>query len=405
MKHLYSRRRALKTSAQTLIGSHLSFTALAGLVSTQSAAASAVAGVRALYGKDELEILSDRPFNAETPAHLLNDPVTPTSRLFVRNNGIPPTQTAPWTLHIEGESCVRPTSITLADLKSRFTHHTLQLQLECGGNGRAEFRPRTPGNQWTTGAIGCPEWTGVRLKDVLSYVGVKDDAIYVAFQGADTHLSNDLSKSAISRGVPISKALEDESLLAFKLNGEDIPLVHGAPLRLVLGGWPGSVSGKWLTHLLLRDRIHDGAKMLGNSYRVPCEPVAPGTAVDAAAMCIIHSMPVKSLITSHRSGVKLPAGQPLTMGGQAWAGDLAVTRMQTSIDFGQTWQAAELARPVNRLAWQQWQASIAFPKPGYYEVWARAEDELARTQPMLVPGWNPKGYLNNACHRIAVNVA
>ncbi len=353
--------------------------------------------------KPDLRVLNDRPLNAETPAHLLNDATTPTRYLFVRNNGNPPVDTNPeeWQLRIEGESCVRPTTFSIDELKERFEIVSYDLQLECGGNGRSEFRPRASGNQWTTGAIGCPRWTGVRVKDVLDYCGVKEDAQYVGFLGADTHLSGDPNKVVISRGVPVEKAREVESLIAFELNGEPIPLLHGAPLRLVCGGWPGSVSGKWLTHLLIRDRVHDGPKMGGNSYRVPCAPVAPGTEVPDDQMCIIESMPVKSLITSPRSGMTVNGSQ-LDVSGQAWAGDLKVTSVHTSVDFGQTWQAAEVAAPRNRLAWQQWRARVHFPKPGYYEIWARATDELGRSQPMLIPGWNPKGYLNNAAHRTAV---
>ncbi len=361
----------------------------------------------AIPGKEGLVVLNDRPLNAETPAHLLDDDTTPISRLFVRNNGTPPLDVDPtaWRLSVGGESCVRPTTFSLAELKSRFPHVSYHLQMECGGNGRAEFRPRAPGNQWTTGAVGCPRWTGVRVRDVLAFCGVKTDAVYLGYASADTHLSGDPEKRVISRGVPLHKALEEESLIAFELNGEPLPHLHGAPLRLVCGGWPGSVSGKWLTELLIRDRVHDGAKMGGSSYRVPCAPVAPGTQVADDHMCIIESMPVKSLITFPRSGVSLTGGTRHIVRGHAWAGDQNVSAVHVSTDYGATWQQAELAQPVNRLAWQRWQAPVVFTQRGYHEVWARATDTQGRSQPMLVPGWNPKGYLNNAAHRIAVAVA
>ncbi|MGE0621032.1 MAG: sulfite oxidase [Pseudomonadales bacterium] len=352
----------------------------------------------------ELRVLNDRPLNAETPAHLLDDPITPAGRLFVRNNGLLPESmdAASWQLSVGGEACLGSRTFSIAELKRSFEHHTYQLQLECGGNGRAEFRPRVPGNQWTTGAVGNPEWTGVRVKDVLETCGIAPGAVYLAFRSADRHLSGDSGKDVISRGVPMAKALEAESLIAFAQNGEDIPPLHGAPLRLVCGGWPGSVSGKWLTELLIRDRVHDGAKMTGDSYRMPCKPVAPGAAVADGDMCIIESMPVKSLVTFPRSGVRVRAGSPFVVRGKAWAGDRSVTRVETSIDFGQTWQGARLAPPANRLAWQLWETSVTAPLDGYYEVWARATDDAGISQPMLVPGWNPKGYLNNATHRIAV---
>ena len=360
-----------------------------------------------LPGKSGLTVLNDRPINAETPAHLLDDRITPAARLFVRNNGIPPVQASQpdqWMLELNGESCVHAKKLTVAELKANFEHYTLQLQIECGGNGRSEFYPPARGNQWTTGAVGCPEWTGVRLRDVLEYCGVKDDAVYVAYEAADRHLSGDSSKRPISRGVPMHKALEDESMIVWAMNGEPLPLLHGYPLRLMCAGWPASVSGKWLTKLLLRNRVHDGEKMLGQSYRVPCKPVAPGASVADEDMCIIESMPVKSLITFPKSGLSHATGESLQIRGHAWAGDLSVVEVFTTIDFGATWQQASIEMAANRLAWQHWSASVNFPEPGYYEIWARAVDSDGNSQPVVLPGWNPRGYLNNACHRIAVGV-
>ena len=353
-----------------------------------------------------LVVLNDRPVNAETPAHLLDDPVTPVDRLFVRNNGLPPVEIDPakWTLTIDGEAVEKSVSFTMAELKQRFKHYSYQLVLECGGNGRSEFDPPARGNQWTTGAVGCPRWTGVRLADVLRAAGLKDNAVYIGYYGADTHISGNPDKRPISRGVPVAKALEDETLIAWQINGEDLPPMNGYPLRLVVGGWPASTSGKWLQRISVRDRIHDGPKMGGYSYRVPCEPVVAGAEVAEDDMCIIESMPVKSLLTYPRSGVVQKLTDPLVVRGHAWAGDLAVDKVVVSIDFGQTWQPARLEKPVNRLAWQHFDAKITFPQAGYYEVWARASDDTGRAQPMVVPGWNPKGYLNNACHRVAVKV-
>ncbi len=359
-------------------------------------------------GKDDLTVLGDRPLNAETPAHLLDDEVTPASRLFVRNNGNPPPadgiDPASWTLSLGGESLLRPASFTVAALREQFETVSLQLTIECGGNGRSEFNPPVTGNQWTVGAVGCPRWTGVRLRDVLEHCGIADDAVYVAYHAADTHLSGDPAKEPISRGVPIAKALEAESLIAWAINDEPLPWHNGHPLRLVIGGWPASTSGKWLTRVDVRDRVHDGAKMTGSSYRVPKVPVQPGSEVPDEDMAIIESMPVKSLVTFPRSGVTQPLGEEFEVRGHAWAGDLEVAELHVSIDFGANWQPAELRRPVNRLAWQRWRHRLRFPQVGYYEVWARAVDSQGRSQPMVVPGWNPKGYLNNACHRIAVQV-
>ncbi|WP_211253897.1 sulfite oxidase [Pelobacter seleniigenes] len=363
------------------------------------------ADMKKIDGKiPEMIILNDKPLNAEPPPHFLDDSVTPYDKMFVRNNGIPPVQVdaATWKLTIEGESAKKSVSLSIADLKKKFKTYTYQIQLECGGNGRSEFNPPAKGNQWRVGAVSCAEWTGVRLRDVLEYVGIKDDAVYIGYYGTDTHVSGDPNKVVISRGVPMSKALEDESLIAWAMNGEDIPPLHGYPLRLITGGWPASTSGKWLNRIVIRNKEHDGPKMTGMSYRVPAYPVAPGTKVPEKDMAVIQSMPVKSLITSPRSGSLATLGQELEVRGHAWAGDLAIKAVDISIDFGSTWHACDLKAPRNRLAWQDWSAKVSFPQAGYYEIWARATDENGTMQPMVVPGWNPRGYLNNACHRVAV---
>lgn len=360
-----------------------------------------------LFQKDkEMVVLNDRPWNIEARAHLLDDRITPNSSMFIRNNGLVPENinVKDWSLSVDGESALEQRTYTLAELKSKFKHHTYQLTLECGGNGRAEFNPPAKGNQWTVGAVSCAEWTGIRLRDVLEDVGIKKDAVYIGYHAVDQHLTRDPKKEPISRGAPMAKALQDETLLAFQMNGEDIPLVHGYPLRLVAGGWPASVSGKWVNRISIRNKVHDGPKMTGDSYKVPCNPVAPGEKVADGDMCIIASMPVKSVITYPKTGAMIAAGKKLNIRGHAWAGELEVAAMEYSIDFGATWKKCLLEKPANRLAWQHFSAQVDFPKKGYYEIWSKATDTQGTAQPMLIPGWNPKGYLNNACQRIAVKV-
>lgn len=222
-----------------------------------------------MFKKDkEMVVLNDKPWNIEAKAHLLDDKITPNSKMFIRNNGRIPEDidVNNWTLVIDGESVRKEKIYSLAELKSKFKHYTYQLTLECGGNGRSEFNPPAKGNQWTIGAVHCAEWTGIRLKDLLDDVGIKKSAVYIGYHSADIHLSGDPSKEPISRGAPIKKALQDETLLAFKMNGKDIPLAHGYPLRLVAGGWPASVSGKWVNRISIRNKEHDGTKMKGTAY-------------------------------------------------------------------------------------------------------------------------------------------
>ncbi len=364
----------------------------------------ALAGEAVIRGKDGLVVLNERPLSAETLAHLLDDAITPSARHFIRNNGILPesVDAAAWTLTVDG-LVETPLTLGIADLRRRFDVVTAALTLECAGNGRAFFDPPADGAQWTYGAVACAEWTGVRLADVLKAAGVKAGAVYTAHEGADAHPSGEPGRQPISRGVPIAKAMDPNMLIAFAQNGAPIHPMNGAPLRLVVPGWPGSCSQKWLTRLRLRDRVHDGAKMTGTSYRVPARPLAPGEALGEADFVIIEAMPVKSLITrpatGHRTGARAVEAR-----GHAWAGERTVSAVRLSIDFGATWTDAALDTPVNAGAWQNWRASVEFPGPGYYEIWARATDSEGVGQPHAV-AWNPKGYLNNALHRVAVTVA
>ncbi|MEJ1996432.1 MAG: sulfite oxidase [Limibacillus sp.] len=357
-----------------------------------------------IEGKNGLTVLNDRPVNAETPAHLLDDAITPTARHFIRNNGLPPEDVSAegWELTIDG-LVDNPMTMSIEDLKSNFDVVTEALTLECGGNGRAFFDPPASGNQWTVGAVACSNWTGVRLADVLKAAGVKDSVVYTAHYGADAHLSGDPDKLPISRGVPIAKAMNPHNLIAFEQNGEPIHPMNGAPLRLVVPGWPGSCSQKWLTRIQLRDVVHDGPKMTGTSYRVPNRPVAPGEEVAKEDFVIIEAMPVKSLITSPESGGST-GSRTMQVRGHAWAGDRSVRSVEVSIDFGATWVAAGLDAPVNPYAWQNWATEVTFPQAGYYEVWARATDDTGVSQPFAI-AWNPKGYLNNSMHRVSIQVA
>ena len=363
----------------------------------------AFAAEDAITGKDGLTVLNDRPLNAETPPHLLDDAITPTSRHFIRNNGIPPedTDAKGWKLTIDG-LVDNPMTLTIDDLKKKFDVVTEALVIECGGNGRAFHVPPAKGNQWTYGAVGCSEWTGVRLADVLKAAGVKKNVVYTAHEGADAHLSGKEGKLPISRGVPIEKALNEHNLIAFAQNGAAIHPMNGAPLRLVIPGWPGSCSQKWLKRVWLRDKVHDGPKMTGTAYRVPNRPVKPGEKVDKKDFVIIHAMPVKSLISHPATGLKTP-DKEMEVRGHAWAGDRQVESVHISIDFGATWMEAKLEKPDDDYAWANWRAEVNFPQNGYYEIWARATDSEGVSQPHAI-AWNPKGYLNNSMHRVAVTV-
>ncbi|WPB84065.1 sulfite oxidase [Sediminicoccus rosea] len=413
----WGRRGMLKGAALASMGAalggsipfarHMPGGLLPALFARPAAAQSAPAVFR-MEGKAELILQGDRPLVGETPEHMLDEAVTSYRYFFVRNNGqIPePLTTDPnaWRLTIDGEVNT-PLTLTLGELRSRFPSVTRQLQMECGGNGRAFFTPQTRGNQWGNGAISNGEWTGVRLRDVLAAAGLKPGAAFTGHFGADPHLSGATDRQAISRGMPIAKAMDEDTIIAFALNGQPVPHIHGAPVRLIVPGWPGSLSQKWLTRITILDKPHTGAGMGGTSYRIPVRPIVPGSNNNGADFVDMTSMPVRSILSSHAHGSRLAAGtRSLDLRGAAWAGDLSVRAVDVSVDFGASWTAMQVAAPANRHAWQRWQGRVALPSDGYFEVWYRATDSAGKMQPFAAANWNPQGYGANPISRAAILV-
>lgn len=362
-------------------------------------------------GKDRgLVVLGDRPLVAETPEALLDEPTTPIGRFFVRNNGlVPPDRTGSeadaWAFRIEGE-VNQPLSLTLGELKSRFSARTFRMVLECGGNGRSFFTPAARGNPWTNGGASCAEWTGAPLAEVLRAAGLKADAKFLGMFGADPHLSGDAARQAISRGMPIEKGLERHTLIVWGMNGEPLPHIHGGPVRLIVPGWPGSLSQKWLTRVLVRKDPHDGAGMGGTSYRMPTVPIVPGSNPDGRTnFADMTSMPTRAIITAPANGARLPAGtRSVTIRGAAWGGEQHPTRVDVSSNGGQSWTRMDLTPRRNKYDWVRWQGQLALPSDGYFELWVRARDSRGAWTPHVAQNWNPQGYGANPMHRVAVLV-
>jgi len=359
------------------------------------------------HKSDALVVLGEAPFVAETPASQLDDDTTPTDKFFIRNNGLTPARAHDpdrWTVTIDGE-VQNPLALTLDALRARFETVTLRMVLECGGNGRSFFDPPTRGVQWTNGGVGCAEWTGVRVADVLKAAGVKSSAVFSGHFGADPDLSGSTDRQAMSRGVPIAKLMEEHNLIVWGMNGKPLDHIHGFPVRLVIGGWPASVSTKWLTRIWIRDRVHDGPGMGGMAYRVPIEPIAPGDLIDESNLRDLESMPVRSIITNPADGTRLPPGtREISLRGAAWAGDHDVQQVSVSIDRGATWQDASLCAPRNRYDWTRWTARVPLPSDGYFEISSRATDSRGVSQPYVANFWNPEGYGANPVHRLRVRV-
>jgi DMSO/TMAO reductase YedYZ molybdopterin-dependent catalytic subunit len=355
---------------------------------------------------DGLVVLGEKPLVAETPEHLLDDDTTPNNKFFIRNNGIIPESAKDvdgWKLTVDGEVNSK-LELTVAELKKKFRTVTRRMVLECGGNGRSFFTPQARGNQWTNGGAGCAEWTGVRLADLFRAAGLKGSAVFTGHYGGDASLA-DPNRPSIARGVPIRKAMDQNNLVVWAMNGEPLPNIHGGPLRLIIPGWPGSVSAKWLNRIWVRDKVHDGPGMGGTSYRVTIKPMVPGGKPDPKNFRDLESMPVRSIITSPANGTKLGADvREVSLRGAAWDGDGSVRRVDVSINFGATWQRAQLQPTRNRYDWRRWTATVRLPSDGYYEIWTRATDQRGRMQPHVAGSWNPQGYGGNPMHRIAILV-
>lgn len=356
---------------------------------------------KAIPDKPGMIVHNTRPINGEFPPHLLDDDVTPSRRHFVRNNGLVPDRAVKrdpqgWTLTVDGE-VNRTLQLTLADLM-KLPAVTFPALIECGGNGRGLFEPKVRGNQWAQGAVGCSEWTGARLRDVLQMAGLKPSAVYTGHYGEDPPIGK---AEPFSRGIPIDKAMEEHTLIAYKMNGQDLEPLNGYPVRLVVPGWIGSCSQKWLTRIWIRDRVHDADKMQGYSYRVPAHPVVPGTIPPKEDMVIATSWLIKSMITHPAADAQVRAGDTIPVRGHAWAGERKVAAVRVSTDYGMTWRDAALRPAAARYAWARFEAQVRVPEKGYHEIWAQAIDDRGQAQPFRQP-WNPRGYLGNVVHRVPV---
>jgi sulfite oxidase len=347
-----------------------------------------------------MKVLTERPLTANATAENLNDAVTPANRLFIRNNLLTPDlQAAGHTLTIKG-LVDKQVTLTYDDLKKTFPAVTAQGMLECAGSGRTAFSPLPKGTPWNpSGGYGCPKWTGARLRDILKAAGVKPGAVHVAFFGAD--FGELPTAKPVVRSIPMSKAMEPNTLVAWAINGEPLPKVHGFPLRMIVPGWVGSASIKWLVGIEVLDAPFKGTYM-DDSYRVPAHPIAPGEKMPKETIST-EAWPVKSVITMPAPGARFKAGDKLSIAGKAWAGDNAVTKVEISLDEGVTWKQATLAKPGDKYAWRVFTFSAQPKRQGYVTIVARATDSKGNVQP-IVAAWNPLGYFWNGIHRVGVTV-
>jgi DMSO/TMAO reductase YedYZ molybdopterin-dependent catalytic subunit len=359
-----------------------------------------------LPGKVPLIKRTWRPPNFETPTHYFNDAFTPNEAFFVRYHlaNIPEVDASTWRLRIGGPALEKSLELDLGALQREFEPAEVAALCICSGNRRGLSDPHVPGVQWGNGAMGNARWKGVRLRDVLQRAGLKGSALEVVADGADTALvpkTPDFIKS-----IPIWKALDEHTLLAWEMNGEPLPHWNGFPLRLVVPGWTATYWIKHLTTLEVVDEPHRGFWMT-TGYRIPKGkfPIVDRfLSQETEANTPITEMVVSSLVTNLRDGGYLPAGKPAVVRGVAWDGGFGIRSVDVSLDGGRLWRPADLAPELGRYAWRQWSFPIASPQAGdEYVVLTRAINRIGGSQTFELV-FNPAGYHNNVMQPLRVKI-
>ena len=338
---------------------------------------------------------SDRPLTASVTAEQHHFAETPNDRMFVRNNLLTPyLDAATHRLTVKG-LVHKEVSFSLEDLRKNFPLVRTQAMLECAGSGRTGYLPRPSGTPWpVTGGMGCPAWNGVRLRDVLRAAGMTNSATHVAGQGGDFGVI--ASATPVIRSIPLDKAMEPHTLVVFGMNDGPLPKIHGNPLRLLVPGWAGSASTKWLHTLTVLDAPFKGTYM-DTSYRIPRDAVKPGEKMPPDAL-VTEAWPVKSMITYPAPNAVFKLGHPVLVEGRAWVGEGAIAQVEMSFDEGVTWRPAQLNSAGDKFAWRIFSTEYRPAKTGYITALARATDDRGNVQPM-VSQWNPLGYFWNGVHR------
>jgi sulfite oxidase len=360
-----------------------------------------------VWGKRrDMTVRAWSPFNAEPPGSVLaGAEITALDAFYSRNHG-PFPDIAPdrWCLTVDG-SIDKPLTLTYDQLTEDFTPHSVIATLACAGNRRAELlnvRPIPGKDPWAHGAISTAEWRGARLAEVLEAAGVHhDDGLHVAFSAPDV-APEAVPVQSYGSSIPLSKAMSQEVLLAWKMNSEPLPRVHGGPVRVVVPGYIGARSVKWLTAI----RVQPGPSenyFQASDYRILPAEADPDTAAPGEGISL-SSLPLNCDILVPGDDEEIPAG-PLTISGWALAGDgRGIGRVDVSLDEGRSWRQADLHPVISPWAWRLWSITVEV-RQGPISVTARAWDDTGVTQPESPSHlWNPRGYGNNAWARVDVTI-
>jgi sulfite dehydrogenase len=354
--------------------------------------------------KRPLIVLTSRPPQLETPFEVFNDGlITPNDAFFVRyhNAGIPTSIDGDQhVIKIGGNAAGKPFELTVAELRTRFKPIEVVAVNQCSGNGRALFNPRVTGGQLGNGAMGNARWLGVPLKDVLQLAEPKTSARQVTFDGLDEGVfgGGDFVKS-----LDIGHAMDGEPIIAYQMNGADIPMLNGFPVKLIVPGYYGTYWIKHLSAIEIIDTVFEGFWMKP-AYRVPdndCACVEPGTTPSATRP--IGRLNVRSFITSLRDGERIAAGRPVEVRGIAFDGGQGIREVAWSADGGQSWRAARLGDDLGRYSFREFRFGF-MPARGTHDLRVRAWNRSGQSQPMVAL-WQPAGYMRNVVERVVVSAA
>ena len=409
---MMNRRRLLEMAgaSMALAGGGLG---LPGFAKAQSAAPELTPGVpsgiesyatmAALPGKKPLIRLSDRGPNYEAPLEYFRTPITPNDEFFVRYHlsYIPEVDPKVYKIEVGGEGANGRTEITLDDLKKMPSYELVAVN-QCSGNRRGLSQPHVAGVEWGYGAMGCARWKGARLKDVLDMVGLKPEAIEIAFNGADGPVVD--KTPDFIKSLPVWKAVDESTLIAYEMNGAPLPHFNGFPVRLIVPGWTGTY---WMKHLISVTALTkpQGGFWMNPAYRIPIGKfpvVARFVSQENATSTPITEMVVNSLVTSHRDGAKVRHGK-VTISGLAWDGGYGIRAVQVSTDEGKTWSDAKLGQDLGRYAFRPWSFDLRATR-GKNTVMANAINNIGQTQTATLI-FNPAGYHNNVMQRLTLNAS
>ena len=356
----------------------------------------------ALAGKQPLVKRAFRPPNFETPVSHFSDVITPNDRFFVRWHlaSIPEIDPREWRLGIGGDAASAPFELTLEQLQRDFEQVEVVAVCQCSGNRRGLSDPHVPGVQWGYGAMGNARWKGVRLKDLLAKAGIGKDAVEVALDGADRGALD--ATPDFVKSIPVWKAMDENTIIAWQMNGEPLPHWNGAPARIIVPGWTATY---WMKKVVSIRALTQPLSnfWMAKAYRIPkgkFPSVDRFTTQEGAENTPITEIVVNSLITSVSEGQKVRAGSPLVVKGIAWDAGYGIRSLDVSTDDGRSWQGAELGADLGRFSFRPWQY-VFKPAKGRYTISARASNGVGETQVQQLI-FNPAGYNNNVIQRIGI---